>query len=51
MSDYNFDYVIIDIPLNLDYLLDDALNITNKFIIPIQVERFSIVIFYQRILY
>ncbi|UPA12555.1 ParA family protein [Borrelia venezuelensis] len=39
---YNFDYVIIDTPPNLDSLLDNALNITDKLVIPIQVERFSV---------
>ncbi|QXG44525.1 AAA family ATPase [Borreliella burgdorferi] len=39
---YNFNYVIIDTPPNLDSLLDNALNITNRLIIPIQVERFSV---------
>ncbi|WP_367611689.1 ParA family protein [Borreliella kurtenbachii] len=39
---YNFNYVIIDTPSNLDSILDNALNITNKLIIPIQVERFSV---------
>ncbi|EEG98565.1 CobQ/CobB/MinD/ParA nucleotide binding domain protein [Borreliella burgdorferi 118a] len=34
--------MIIDTPPNLDSLLDNALNIANKLIIPIQVERFSI---------
>ncbi|ACH95216.1 ParA family protein (plasmid) [Borrelia recurrentis] len=42
LPDYNFDYVIIDTPPNLDSLLDNALNITDKLIIPIQVERFSV---------
>ncbi|MCD2332787.1 ParA family protein [Borreliella americana] len=42
LSNYNFDYVMIDTPPNLDSLLDNALNITNKLIVPIQVERFSV---------
>ncbi|WP_210362659.1 ParA family protein [Borreliella valaisiana] len=42
LPNYNFNYVIIDTPPNLDSLLDNALNITNTLIIPIQVERFSV---------
>ncbi|WP_024653612.1 ParA family protein [Borrelia persica] len=42
LPNYNFDYVMIDTPPNLDSLLDNALNITDKLIIPIQVERFSV---------
>ncbi|ASJ27692.1 ParA family protein [Borrelia turicatae] len=39
---YYFDYVLIDTPPNLDSLLDNALHITDKLVIPIQVERFSV---------
>ncbi|WP_210380099.1 ParA family protein, partial [Borreliella garinii] len=39
---YNFDYVIIDTPPSLSSLLFNALNITNKVIIPIQTERWSV---------
>ncbi|AHH12021.1 ATPase, para family protein (plasmid) [Borrelia coriaceae ATCC 43381] len=38
----NFDYILIDTPPNLDSLLDNALHITDKLIVPIQVERFSV---------
>ncbi|QFP42626.1 ParA family protein, partial (plasmid) [Borrelia miyamotoi] len=42
LADHVFDYVLIDTPPNLDSLLDNALHITDKLIVPIQVERFSV---------
>ncbi|AHH07684.1 Atpase, para family protein (plasmid) [Borrelia crocidurae DOU] len=39
---YDFDYILIDTPPNLDSLLDNALHITDKLVVPIQVERFSV---------
>ncbi len=38
----NFDYILIDTPPSLGPLLYNALNITNKVIIPVQLERWSV---------
>nr|ABP88165.1 hypothetical protein [Borrelia lonestari] len=38
----NFDYVIIDTPPSLNFLLYNALNVTEKIIIPVQLERWSV---------
>ncbi|AOW96087.1 ParA family protein [Borrelia miyamotoi] len=42
LSNYNFDYVIIDTPPSLSSLIYNALNITNKVVIPIQTERWAV---------
>ncbi|AHH11538.1 ParA family protein (plasmid) [Borrelia coriaceae] len=38
----NFDYIMIDTPPSLSPLLYNALNITDKVIIPVQLERWSV---------
>ncbi|AYE37062.1 ParA family protein (plasmid) [Borrelia turcica IST7] len=42
LLNYNFDYVIIDTPPSLGSLIYNALNITNKVIVPIQTERWAV---------
>ncbi|AYE36967.1 ParA family protein (plasmid) [Borrelia turcica IST7] len=38
----NFDYVIIDTAPNSNFLLKNALSVTDNFVVPIEVERWSI---------
>ncbi|OJH14573.1 chromosome partitioning protein ParA (plasmid) [Borreliella bissettiae] len=42
IQNYNFDYVLLDTPPSLDFLLKNALNVTNYIVIPVQVEIWSI---------
>ncbi|WP_418905407.1 ParA family protein (plasmid) [Borreliella turdi] len=42
ISNHNFDYILIDTSPSFDFLLKNALNITNYIIIPVQVERLAI---------
>ncbi|AHH07578.1 Atpase, para family protein (plasmid) [Borrelia crocidurae DOU] len=42
LSVNSFDYVIIDTPPSLSFLLYNALNVTEKVIIPVQLERWSV---------
>ncbi|AFI32193.1 ParA family protein [Borrelia crocidurae] len=39
---YDFDYVIIDTPPSLSSLIYNALNVTDKVVIPIQAERWAV---------
>ncbi len=39
---HEFDYILLDTPPNRDFLIKNALNITDHVIIPVQVERWSI---------
>ncbi|WP_367613228.1 ParA family protein (plasmid) [Borrelia hermsii] len=47
LSNYNFDYVIIDTAPNSKALLYNALNITDNLVVPIEVERWSVETFPQ----
>ncbi|UPA18682.1 ParA family protein [Borrelia puertoricensis] len=42
LSNNNFDYIMIDTPPSLSPLLYNALNVTDKVIIPVQLERWSV---------
>ncbi len=42
ISAYEFDYILLDTPPHRDFLVKNALNITDHIIIPVQVERWSI---------
>ncbi|AHH11272.1 putative plasmid partition protein (plasmid) [Borrelia coriaceae ATCC 43381] len=42
LSNYNFDYVIIDTPPSLSSLIYNALNVTDKVVVPIQTERWAV---------
>ncbi|WP_418456582.1 ParA family protein [Borreliella lusitaniae] len=42
ISNYNFDYILIDTPPNLGFILGNSLNVADYIIIPVQVERFSV---------
>ncbi|WP_024653151.1 ParA family protein [Borrelia persica] len=42
LCEYDFDYVIIDTPPSLSSLTYNALNVTDKVIIPIQAERWAV---------
>ncbi|UPA16779.1 ParA family protein (plasmid) [Borrelia coriaceae] len=42
LSVHNFDYVIIDTSPGLNFLLYNALNVTDKIVIPVQLERWSV---------
>ncbi|WP_215536645.1 ParA family protein [Borreliella bavariensis] len=42
ISDYNFDYILLDTPPSFSYILKNALNVTNNIIIPVQPETWSI---------
>ncbi|MCD2412365.1 ParA family protein, partial [Borreliella burgdorferi] len=42
MQQCNFDYIIIDTSPSRNFLLKNALNVTDHIIIPVQVERWSI---------
>ncbi|WP_418456553.1 ParA family protein [Borreliella lusitaniae] len=43
---FYFDYIIIDTPPSKNFLLKNALNVTDHIIIPVQVERWSIESFF-----
>ncbi|MBB6043418.1 ParA family protein (plasmid) [Borreliella yangtzensis] len=42
ISNYNFEYILIDTPPNLGFILANSLNVADYIIIPVQVERFSV---------
>ncbi|PRR05691.1 ParA family protein [Borreliella burgdorferi] len=42
ITNYNFDYILLDTPPNLGFILKNSLNVTDYIIIPVQVERFSV---------
>ncbi|WP_373585006.1 ParA family protein [Borreliella afzelii] len=39
---HEFDYILLDTPPNRDFLIKNALNITDHIVIPVQLERWSI---------
>lgn len=39
---HDFDYILLDTPPNLGFILRNSLNVTDYIIIPVQVERFSV---------